>query len=456
MAATSYEAPESKSVEISVGISGMTCASCVRRVEKALGRVPGVEEAIVNLATEEARVRIAPGEVSLADLAAAVEQAGYHVVDRSTPSASEQRSSLEDTHDAEETRRTQELAALRTKAFVSLAIGVVLMLAMELPLGWNVPLVAPLFLIAATIVQFWAGSLFYRSAWAALRHGSANMNTLVVAGTTERRRGVAGTTAAYGYSAFLTLWPALAGQWGFPYHLYYEASTLIVALVLLGRWLEARARRQTGAAIRALMELRPPVAHVLRRGVEQDVPLSDVRPGDLLRVRPGERIPVDGDVVEGQSTIDESMLTGESLPVEKTMGDHLIGATLNRSGAVVFRATRVGRDTVLAHIIKMVEDAQGSKAPIQRLADTIAAYFVPVILALSALTFGGWLMIGPEPRLTNALTVAIAVVVIACPCALGLATPVAIMVGTGKAAELGVLIRGGEALQAARRIDTIV
>ncbi|MCL4541427.1 MAG: cation transporter, partial [Chloroflexi bacterium] len=242
MATTSYEAPESKSVEISVGISGMTCASCVRRVEKALGRVPGVEEAIVNLATEEARVRIAPGEVSLADLAAAVEQAGYHVVDRSTPSAPEQRSSLEDTHDAEETRRTQELAALRTKAFVSLAIGVVLMLAMELPLGWDVPLVAPLFLIAATIVQFWAGSLFYRSAWAALRHGSANMNTLVVAGT----------TAAYGYSAFLTLWPALAGQWGFPYHLYYEASTLIVALVLLGRWLEARARRQTGAAIRAL------------------------------------------------------------------------------------------------------------------------------------------------------------------------------------------------------------
>ncbi|MCL4509434.1 MAG: cadmium-translocating P-type ATPase [Chloroflexi bacterium] len=432
--------------ELTLPIEGMTCASCVRRVERALTHVEGVSEASVNLATEQAHVRFDPNVVTLDSLTTAVEHAGYAV--GALPPATSA-SAVPETVDVpveREQQRERERAELRRKSFVSLGIGILLMILMEAPLSWNMQLVAPLFLIAATVVQFWAGRIFYTSAWATARHGSTNMNTLVAVGT----------SLAYGYSAFVTLWPSLAARWGFPYHLYYEVSALVIALVLLGRWLEARARGQTGAAIRALMSLQPPVARVLRDGSEYEVSLAEVRVGDLLRVRPGDKIPVDGEIVEGQSTVDESMLTGESLPVEKSVSDRVIGATLNRSGSFVFRAAKVGRDTALAHIVKMVEEAQGSKAPIQRLADTIASYFVPVILVLALLTFAGWLLIGPDPRLTNALTAAIAVVVIACPCALGLATPTAIMVGTGKAAELGVLIRGGEALEAARRVDTIV
>jgi Cu+-exporting ATPase len=434
-------------------IEGMTCASCVRRVERALTKVPGVSAASVNLATEKANVAFDPAVTDVTQLSAAVEKAGYTVGSMPTPppvevptaTGSEQRSELADPRVV---ARDREIADLKRKSLSSLAIGLVMMVIMygPLPFGLTMREVAPLLLIAATVVQFWAGGIFYRAAWAAAKHGGTNMNTLVAVGT----------SAAYGYSAFVTLWPELSARWGFAYHLYYESAVIIIALILMGRWLEARAKKRTGDAIRALMGLQAKTARVIRQGVEQDIPIEQVRVDDLVRVRPGEKVPVDGVVAEGRSALDESMLTGESLPVEKGPGDPVIGATLNKTGGFIFRATKVGQDTTLAQIVKLVEEAQGSKAPMQRLADTISSYFVPVVLVLAALTFVGWLIFGPSPALTFALTAAIAVLVIACPCALGLAAPTAIMVGTGKAAENGILVRGGEALEMTRKIDTIV
>jgi P-type Cu+ transporter len=436
--------PETPREDRSFHITGMTCASCVRRVEKALKRVEGVDDASVNLATEKATVVFDPTLVEIGSLSAAVEKAGYGISPvESTETKSHAGSTLSDPL-AEE--RAREIADLRGKWMVSLAIGLAMMALMYLPVHLDMEIWSPVLLVLATVVQVWAGSIFYRAAWAAGRHGGTNMNTLVAVGT----------SVAYGYSAFVTLWPGLAARWGLPAHLYFETSVIIVALILMGRWLEARAKGQTSAAIAALMGLQPRTARVIRDGVERDVPIESVQVGDEIRVRPGEKIPVDGVVVEGRSSVDESMLTGESLPVEKQAGDWVIGATLNASGSFVFRATRVGRDTALAQIVRMVEEAQGSKAPIQRLADEVASYFVPAVLLLAAATFVGWFLLGPEPRLSFAIQTAIAVLIIACPCSLGLATPTAIMVGTGKAAELGVLIRGGEALEQARRIDTIV
>ncbi len=457
--------------EITLPVTGMTCASCVRRIEKALSKVEGVEEASVNLATEKAKVIFDPAVAGVSQLTAAVEKAGYGIGELppagTTPApspapheavsdqmVSDQVASSQAPAGAPdgpasqrpELARQGELDDLRRKWTVSLASGVVMMALMYLPLPVGMGVLAPALLIAATVVQFWAGGGFYRAAWGAARHGGTNMNTLVAVGT----------TAAYAYSAFVTLWPALAERWGFPFHLYYETAVVVIALILLGRWLEARAKKQTGAAIKALMGLQARTARVIRDGVEQDVPLEAVRVGDRVRVRPGEKVPVDGVVEEGRSALDESMLTGESLPVDKGPGAPVIGATLNTTGAFVFRATKVGQDTTLAQIVRLVEEAQGSKAPMQRLADTISGYFVPAVLALAALTVAGWLAFGPEPRATLALQAAIAVLIIACPCALGLATPTAIMVGTGKAAEHGVLIRGGEALESARRINAIV
>ncbi len=440
--------------ELTFPVTGMTCASCVRRIEKALTKVAGVAEANVNLATEKARVVFDPTRADFPRLSAAVEKAGYGAGepddgrwtmddDESGPSSVVVRPSSAE--ESEQERRQQaEADDLRRKWTASLAIGLAMMALMYLPLGLDMLLVAPLLLVAATVVQFWAGGVFLRAAWAAARHGGTNMNTLVAVGT----------SVAYGYSAFVTLWPSLAAGWGFPFHLYYETAVIIIALILLGRWLEARAKKQTSAAIRALMGLQAKTARVIRDGVERDVPIEEVRVGDLVRVRPGEKVAVDGEVTEGRSALDESMLTGESLPVDKGRGDAVIGATLNTSGSFVFRATKVGRDTALAQIVRLVEEAQGSKAPMQRLADTIAGYFVPVVLGIAALTFVGWLLLGGS--LTMALTATIAVLIIACPCALGLATPTAIMVGTGKAAEHGILIRCGEALEQARKIDTIV
>jgi len=441
---------------VTLPIAGMTCASCVRRIEKALGKVEGVQEASVNLATEKARVVFDPSVASLEHMRAAVQAAGYTVGQQPSSASNSDAASgsgaeapaqanarAEDAHDLE---RQREVGDLKRKWTVSLAAGLVMMALMYLPLNIPMDVLAPVLLIVATAVQFWAGAPIYQAAWAAARHGSTNMHTLVAVGT----------TAAYVYSAFVTLWPRLALEWGFPQNLYYETAVIIIALILMGRWLEARAKKQTGAAIKALMGLQARTARVIRDGIEHDVPIEAVEVGDLVRVRPGEKVPVDGAIVEGRSALDESMLTGESLPVEKGPGEQVIGATLNKTGSFVFRATKVGKDTTLAQIVRLVEDAQGSKAPMQRLADRISEIFVPAILVLSALTFVGWMVFGPEPRLTLALQAAIAVLIIACPCALGLATPTAIMVGTGKAAEHGVLIRGGEALEGTRRVNTIV
>jgi P-type Cu+ transporter len=441
--------------EVTLRIEGMTCASCVRRIEKALNRVEGVRDASVNLATEKAKVVFDPSIADVGQVSSAVEKAGYRVGELPAPVAAPgpvptgpatepSTVASPEPADAHERERQREIDDLRRKSLVSLGAGLAMMAVMYLPLGLDMRLLAPLLLIVSTVVQFWAGAVFYRAAWAAAKHGTTNMNTLVAVGT----------SVAYGYSAFVTLWPTLAERWGFPFHLYYETAVIIIALILMGRWLEARAKKHTSAAIKALMGLRAKTARVIRDGVEQDVPIETVRVNDRVRVRPGEKVPVDGIVREGRSAVDESMLTGESLPVEKAPGDQVIGATLNKTGSFVFEATKVGQDTTLAQIVRLVEEAQGSKAPMQRLADEISGYFVPAVLVLAALNFVGWMLLAGS--LTMALQTTIAVLIIACPCALGLATPTAIMVGTGKAAEYGILIRGGEALEQARKIDTIV
>lgn len=439
-------APAPAPGEITLDVEGMTCASCVRRVERSLSRVDGVSDASVNFATEQATVSYDPSAVDISALTAAVEKAGFGV---SVPQAREQSApapeqSGETQADPREQAREREMNDLKRKWVVGLAIGALMMIEMYVPLGIDMEYLAPVLLIQATVVQFWAGSVFYKGAWAAARHLTTNMNTLVAIGT----------SVAFGYSAFVTLWPGLAAQWGFPFHLYFETAVVIIALVLMGRWMEARAKKQTSSAIKALAGMQARTARVIRDGVEQDLPIESVQVGDHIRVRPGEKVPVDGTIVEGASALDESMLTGESVPVEKSSQDDVIGATINKTGSFVFRATKVGRDTTLSQIMRMVEEAQGSKAPMQAMVDTIASYFVPIVLTLAGVAFAIWLAFGPG--LIFALTVLIAVLIIACPCALGLATPTAIMVGTGKAAENGILVRGGEALEMTRRIDTIV
>ncbi|MGZ4591803.1 MAG: heavy metal translocating P-type ATPase, partial [Actinomycetes bacterium] len=434
-------------------IGGMTCASCVGRVEKALTKLPGVNDAQVNLATEAATVSYDPALVRLDDLAAAISAAGYTGTPRPEDAADAgdahtTPANTDETGDDAESRRDAHLADLKRKWHVALASGLGLMVLMYIPLSIDtMDWLMPVILVIATFVQFWAGRGFYTAAWAAAKHGATNMNTLVALGT-----GV-----AYGYSAFVTLWPAAAEGWGLPLHVYFETSLVIIALILMGRWMEGRAKKRTAAAITALVGLAPKTARVLRDGVERDIPVEDVVVGDLVRVRPGEKVPVDGVVTDGTSTVDESMLTGESLPVEKTVGDQVIGATLNRTGSVIVRATAVGRDTALAQIVRLVEDAQGSKAPMQRLADRVSSWFVPAVLAAAAATFAGWALFGPDTgRMTMAIGATIAVLIIACPCALGLATPTAVMVGTGKAAELGILIGNGDALEQAKRLTAVV
>ena len=426
---------------LSLDVEGMTCASCVNRIERFLNKVEGVEEATVNLATERARVRFDPSVTAVTEVREAVRAAGYEIREEAAPPAAATTAVAGDPHEA---ARERETASLKRKWTTSLVIGVGMMALMYLPLNLDMALLAPVLLIAATFVQVWAGSIFYRAAWSAARHGSTNMNTLVAVGT----------SVAFGYSAFVTLWPSLAADWGLPAYLYYETAVIIIALILMGRWLEARAKRQTAGAIKALMGLQARTARVLRDGTEVDVPVEQVVVGDLVRVRPGEKVPVDGVIAQGSSAIDEAMLTGESVPVDKSVRDEVIGATLNKTGSFVFRATKVGADTALAQIVRLVVEAQGSKAPIQRLADQVAGVFVPIVLVVAAVSAVAWLIFGPSPIF--AVTVAISILIIACPCALGLATPTAIMVGTGKAAEHGILIRGGEALEQTRRIDTVV
>jgi Cu+-exporting ATPase len=421
--------------EMTFGVTGMTCASCVGRVERALEKVPGVFKASVNLATEKATVRYIAHEAEPRDLEKAVEGAGYGVIREEEPST-------EDAHEREykKLRADLFLAAVLTALILLGSLPHMLGFMLPIPAGWlNIGL-----LFLATPVQFWAGWRFYRGAWGALKHGQANMNTLVVMGT----------SAAYLYSAVATLAPELfaAGR----ADVYFDTSALIITLILLGRLLEARAKGHTNEAIKKLAGLQAKTARVVRDGEVVDLPVEDVEVGDVVIVRPGEKIPVDGRVLSGESAVDESMITGESIPATKRDGDEVIGATTNTSGSFRFEATKIGEETALHQIMRMVEEAQGSKAPIQRLADRISAVFVPVVVVIATLTFVVWLLLGPAPALTFALLNFVAVLIIACPCAMGLATPTSIMVGTGKGAESGMLIKGGEALEAAHKLDTVV
>ncbi len=438
--------PAAPSAEIQLPIEGMSCASCVNRIERFLLKTPGVAEASVNLATETATIRYLPEIAGLDELARAIEAAGYDVRDVPKPPDGA-RAGLVEEADAEAAMRAREIRTTGLTAAAALTVAAATMLLMYLP-GIPISMEATAWLLIgpATVIQFWAGRRFYRAAVRAAIHRSTNMDTLVVVGT----------SAAWAYSVLVTVVPSFFRDAGIEPRTYFDSSTAIISLILMGRWLEARAKGQTVGAIKALIGLQARSARIVRGGREVDVPLEEVRVGDLVRVRPGEKVPVDGRVSEGDSAVDQSMLTGEPMPVAKVAGDEVIGGTLNGHGTFLFRATRVGRDTALAQIVELVRRAQGSKAPIQRLADQIGGIFVPIILVIGAFTFGVWLAFGPEPRATHALVAFITVVVIACPCAMGLATPTAIMVGTGKGAQVGILIRGGEALELAARVDTVI
>ena len=422
-------------------VRGMHCAACVGKVERALTSVPGVESASVNLATEQAAVVFDPARTDLARLRAAVAAAGYELA--------EARPDRVPGEAVDGERAAREAAQRREKLkFVVGAVlsAPVLLGGMSHVLPW-VPGVLQnpwVQLVLATPVQVWVGWQFHRGFVHDLRYRAASMSTLVSIGT----------SAAYLWSVAVTLWPHAFMRHGAM--TYYDVSAVVITLVVLGRWLEARARGRTSEAIRRLMSLAPRAARVIRDGVEMDVPTAEVRVGDFVRIRPGERVPVDGVVTEGASTVDESMLTGESLPAEKAPESSVFAGTVNRTGSFVFRAARVGSGTTLARIIKLVAEAQGSRAPIQRLADRVAAVFVPIVLVIAALTFIAWWLFGPEPAGLLALANAVAVLVIACPCAMGLATPTAIMVATGRGAEFGVLIKSAATLELLHRVDTVV
>jgi P-type Cu+ transporter len=501
---------------LSIGVGGMTCASCVARVERALKRVPGVDSATVNLATEKATVSFDPHSAQVDALLGAIEHAGYEPrrqtfifdiagsenpdltalqramagvqgvievdinpamrrLSVSLPAGAvdarqlrkaaavegiELRERESESSNAGQSRQASEQRLLLAKWLTAAVVGVTLMVAgfervfEQLTSPMSVQSLLTSMFIIALPVQLWAGSQFYVASWRNLRHRTADMNTLIAVGT----------TAAFVYSTVATFWPSLFESADLAHDhalgdrppVYFETALVILAFILCGRWLEARARRSTSGAIMQLMGQAPKTARVLRDGREADIPVGEVVAGDVLSVRPGDKVPMDGVVLDGHSAVDESMLTGESLAVEKTAGNPVYAATLNRHGAFRMRATRVGAETALSQIIRLVEQAQGSKAPIQRLADRIASIFVPAVLVIAAVDFVLWLLLGPEGAVTYATLNAVAVLIIACPCALGLATPTAIMVGTGRGAGLGVLIRSAEALETAEKVDTVV
>jgi P-type Cu+ transporter len=449
--------------QATLALEGMTCASCAMRIEKGLKKVPGVIDAQVNLATERGTVTYNPQQVEIAQLVQKVEAVGYKAAPVRQPASSPSSSSLDQSsmtvrqEDEQSKRKATELIRKRTLLILgiilSLPVLVLSMFFMDRFTGENI-----LLLVLTTPVWAIVGWEFHRGALNSLRHGSANMDTLVSLGS----------TASYLLSVLATFFPNLVGGITF-----YDTTALIVTLIFLGKYLEARAKGQTNDAIKKLIGLQARTAHVIRNGSEIELPIEQVQVGWELVVRPGEKIPVDGEVVSGRSSVDESMITGESIPVEKVQGDDLVGATINQRGLLQMRATRVGTDTVLAHIIRMVEQAQGSKAPIQRLADTISSIFVPVVLGIAALTFIAWTIIGhtigvPQAGVSmiantsstnawiTAIVAAITVLVVACPCALGLATPTAIMVGTGKGAEQGILIKGGESLERIQAVRAVL
>jgi P-type Cu+ transporter len=426
-------------------VLGMTCAACVRHVEKALQGTPGVRSAVVNLATNRATVTFDPGAVRVEELAASVKDAGYELV-LGAPSNGE-----DGTGDAEAAARERETRDARRRFAVAAILGVpVLVLGMSHG-GLHVPGAGYIQLVLTLPIVLYSGRSYYTRAWAALRHRTADMSTLIALGT----------GAALLYSLVAVAWPALvasgAGAARPAPPVYFEAVAGIITLVLLGKLLETRARARTSTAIRKLARLQAKSARVLRGGVEIDLGVEEIAVGDVVAVRPGERIPLDGEVLEGSSRVDESMLTGESVPALKEAGATVACGTMNRTGAFRFRVTRIGKDTVLQQIVRMVEEAQGSRAPIQRLADRVAAVFVPAVLLVAVLTFLAWFLLAPaETRLASALVNAVSVLIIACPCAMGLATPTAILVATGRGAMAGILVKGGAALESAHGIDTVI
>ena len=468
--------PSSSTTTIDLNVTGMTCAACQANVQRALSRQPGVADAAVNLMTGQARVVFDPSLIQPPALVAAVEHIGYGA---DVPSAEASAIAAQEARDEAQQR---EFSDLRLRAIVSGALGVLAM-ALSMPLmtrtdlphaharnadpvmQWSMERLAPalrqaapwLFdvrppvlmwtLLAVTVVvMVWAGHRFYVNGIRALWHRVPDMNSLVAVGT----------GAAFLYSAVATAWPALFTSAGVAPDVYYEAVIIIIALVLAGRALEARARRQSAAALRRLASLQPSSATVVAGAGERVVPIDELKPGDVVLVRPGERIPVDGQVLEGTSAVDESMLTGEGMPVSKRPGDAVTGGTINRSGAIRFRATRVGPDSTLAHIVRLMRDAQASRAPIQQLADRVSAVFVPSVMAVSAITIVVWLVAGGEGAVVRAFAAGVAVLIIACPCAMGLAVPTAVMVATGRGSQAGVLVKGGEALQRTGEVTTVV
>jgi len=465
---------------ITIPVTGMTCAACQGRVQRTLAKMPGVAEAAVNLMTGDATVAFDPEATSPEALVERIRATGYGAeLPRAERTAAERQLAQDDA-------RAEEFVELRRKAMASFVAGVVAMvlsmplmasnahlglgggmadplmrwamqtldpaLSRALPWLYRAPAPALAFALLAltTAVMAWAGRHFYTRAWAAFRHHSADMNTLIAVGT----------GAAYLFSVAATVAPAVFVRHGVAPDVYYEAVVIIIALILVGNALEARAKRQTSAALRALIDLQPPTARVLRGGAELDLPVEQVRQGDTVVVRPGERVPVDGRVTAGASAVDESMLTGESMPVEKGPGQLVIGGTINRTGSFRYTATTLGAESVLSRIVTLMREAQGSRAPIQRLADRISAVFVPVVLSIAIATFVAWFIAtsdgGVGAALVRSFAAAVAVLIIACPCAMGLAVPTAVMVASGKGAELGVLIKGGEALERAGSLDTVV
>ena len=469
-----------QALKITLPVEGMTCAACQANVQRALTGAPGVTKAAVNLMMHEATVHYDPAATTPEQLVAAINDTGYvsHLPAGDAATATEDND--------RDLAQAREYADLRVKSLVSLALGAIAMIA-SMPLmggphpstslgaggahssdpliAWTMRVVdAPLrsaapwlyaidpatltyaLLAATVIVMTWAGRHFYVRAWKGFRHRTADMNTLIAVGT----------GAAFIYSVVATVAPGLFVTDGARPDVYYEAVILIIALVLLGNAMEARAKRNTTRALRQLARLQPSTARVRRNGEDVDVPIADVRSGDLIIVRPGERIPVDGVIRHGAGAVDESMLTGESIPVDKQPGDHVIGATINTSGALEIEATSLGASSVLARIVTLMREAQGSQAPIQRLADRISAVFVPVVVSIAVASFAAWMIVPAEPSLTSALTAAVAVLIIACPCAMGLAVPTAVMVASGRGASAGVLIKGGEPLERLGDVDTVV
>ena len=467
--------PTTTREKVTIPVKGMTCAACQARVQRTLQGKPGVIDASVNLMLKNAAVTYDPQMISPMALVEAIRETGY-----GAELAAQDQTSFEE-QEAQDRAQEEEYRELRYKASLSGVLGLVAMV-LSMPLmgaaGMDVhgpvadpfmrwamesmtpairaavpwlftftPRVLSYTLLALTLLVIgWAGRHFYVRAWSAFRHHSADMNTLIAVGT----------GAAFLYSVLATVAPEFFLSRGVPPDLYYEAVIMIIALILTGNALEARAKRQTSAALRGLVELQPRTARVVRDGAEKDIPIEDVQTDEIVIVRPGERIPVDGEIISGASAVDESMLTGESLPVEKHQGDRLIGGTINRTGAFRYRATTLGSDSVLAHIVKLMRDAQGSRAPIQKLADQVSGIFVPIVLSLAIATFVIWFVTADQASAMRAFAAAVAVLIIACPCAMGLAVPTAVMVATGKGAERGILIKGGEALQRAGEINTVL